>query len=166
VTSQDHHALVAAHLNHQYSSGSGEGDPTKPTRTVTADGNHAALVAAFLQKYYGTDQAPELEQPIHTATTKHRFGLVTVNIEGEPYVITDIGMRMLTPRELFRAQGFPDSYRNDTDASGKAISKTDQVRMCGNSVCPPMAEALVRANFRPREVEQIEETEFRLEAAE
>jgi DNA (cytosine-5)-methyltransferase 1 len=166
VTAQDHHALVAAHLNHQYSSGSGEGDPTKPARTVTADGNHAALVAAFMQKYYGTDQAPELEEPIHTATTKHRFGLVTVNIEGEPYVITDIGMRMLTPRELFRAQGFPDSYRIDTDVNGKPISKTDQVRMCGNSVCPPMAEALVRANFRPREVMPIEETKFRLEAAE
>jgi DNA (cytosine-5)-methyltransferase 1 len=166
VTAQDHHALVAAHLNHQYSSGSGEGDPTKPTRGVTAEGNHAALVAAFLQKYYGTDQAPELDEPIHTATTKHRFGLVTVDIEGEPYVITDIGMRMLTPRELFRAQGFPDSYRIDTDASGKAISKTDQVRMCGNSVCPPMAEALVRANFQPREVAPADETEFRLEAAE
>jgi DNA (cytosine-5)-methyltransferase 1 len=63
-------------------------------------------------------------------------------------------------------RGFPDSYRIDTDVNGKPISKTDQVRMCGNSVCPPMAEALVRANFRPREVMPIEEAEFRLEAAE
>jgi DNA (cytosine-5)-methyltransferase 1 len=166
VTSQDHHALVAAHLSHQYSSGSGDGDPEKPARTVTAEGTHAALVAAFMHKYYGTDQDPQLEEPLHTTTTKHRFGLCTVTIEGEPYYIADIGMRMLTPRELFRAQGFPDSYRIDIDASGKPITKTDQVRMCGNSVCPPVAEALVRANFQPREIAPRPADDFHLEAAE
>jgi DNA (cytosine-5)-methyltransferase 1 len=56
-------------------------------------------------------------------------------------------MRMLAPRELYRAQGFPDSYRIDVSFNGKQMTKTAQVRMCGNSVCPPLAEAIVRANF-------------------
>jgi DNA (cytosine-5)-methyltransferase 1 len=82
-----------------------------------------------------------------TVTTKDREALVTVTIDGEPYVITDIGMRMLTPRELFRAQGFPDSYIIDRKPDGSPITKTDQVSKCGNSVCPPLAAALVAANL-------------------
>jgi DNA (cytosine-5)-methyltransferase 1 len=62
-------------------------------------------------------------------------------------------MRMLTPRELFRAQGFPDSYIIDRKPDGTPISKTEQVSKCGNSVCPPMAAALVKANYAPRDVE-------------
>jgi DNA (cytosine-5)-methyltransferase 1 len=82
-----------------------------------------------------------------------------------PYIITDIGMRMLTPRELFRAQGFPESYIIDRKPDGSLISKTDQVSKCGNSVCPPMAAALVAANFAPREIEPAPQPQF-LEAAE
>lgn len=162
--------VVAAHLSHLYGSGAGEGDPEKPIKTVTSGGQHATMVAAFLAKYYGTDQDPRLTEPMHTATTKDRFGLVEVTIAGEPYIIADIGMRMLSPRELFGAQGFPATYIIDRglDVHGDgeqpfaagpptrrefAISKTDQVRMCGNSVCPPMAAALVKANFSPRRVE-------------
>ena len=78
-------------------------------------------------------------------TAKHRFGLVTVY--GEEYVIADIGLRMLTPRELYRAQGFHDDYIIDPVFDGKPLSKTAQVRMCGNSVCPPNAAAMVRAQF-------------------
>lgn len=82
-------------------------------------------------------------------TTKDRFGLVQV--EGELYSIVGIGMRMLTPRELFRAQGFPDSYRIDEgvgpDGERIKLTKTSQIRMCGNSVCPPVAAALVAANY-------------------
>ena len=62
-------------------------------------------------------------------------------------IIVDIGLRMLTPRELYRAQGFPESYAIDTGADGRPLTKTAQVRMCGNSVSPPQAAALVRANF-------------------
>lgn len=119
---------------------------TEPMPTLTSGGNHVGEVRVFLLKYYGTDQDPRLREPLHTLTTKDRFGLVTVNIEGEPYVITDIGMRMLSPRELFRAQGFPDTYQINFDIDGKKITKSDQVRMCGNSVCPPIAAALVDAN--------------------
>lgn len=126
-----------------------------PAPTITAGGNHAALVHAFLVKYYGADQDPRLESPLHTITTRDRFGLVTVQVEGEPYYIADIGLRMLQPRELFRAQGFPDSYVID-QAGGKPLTKTAQVRMCGNSVCPPMAAALVRANCNSAAIRRAE----------
>lgn len=128
---------------------------SEPLHTLSAGGTHQAAVYAFLMKYYGVDQDPRLTDPMHTVPTKDRFALVTARamrtedgipiiwIQGEPYIITDIGMRMLTPRELFRAQGFPDSYIID----GDGLSKTAQVRMCGNSVCPDVAEAVVRAQF-------------------
>jgi DNA (cytosine-5)-methyltransferase 1 len=122
----------------------------QPLHTVSAQGFHHAEVRAFLTKYYGTDQDPNLREPLHTCTTKDRFGLVTV--KGEPYQIVDIGMRMLTPRELYRAQGFPESYHighgvDPFTGERIALTKTAQVRMCGNSVCPPVAAALVRANY-------------------
>jgi DNA (cytosine-5)-methyltransferase 1 len=109
-----------------------------PAPTLTTN-NHAALVYSFLVKYFGTAIGANLLDPAPTATTKHRFGLVTVTIGGELYVIVDIGMRMLTPRELARAQGFPDSYILEG-------TKTKQVALIGNSVPPQFSEALVRAN--------------------
>lgn len=147
VTAKDHHALVAATLSHQYGSGGGEGDPGKPIKTVTSGGQHAALVYAFLAKYYGTAVGQAADSALHSITSKDRFGVVTVMVDGHPYAITDIGMRMLTPRELFRAQGFRDDYIIDPEFYGKPLTKTAQIRMCGNSVCPDVAEALVRANF-------------------
>lgn len=117
----------------------------EPLGTVTT-GGHFAEVRAFLLSYYSTDQDPKIGGPLPTATTKDRFGLVTIH--GQDYQIVDIGMRMLTPRELFKAQGFPDSYIiGDDESQGLKLTKTAQVRMCGNSVCPPLAEALARANF-------------------
>lgn len=146
ITSTDQKGVVTAILNHHYSSkaAGGNGDLRKPMTTVTAAGNHQALVQAFLLKYYGTDQDPRLGDPLHTLTTKDRFGLVLVH--GQPYEIVDIGMRMLTPRELYRAQGFRDSYQIEFEYRGKPLPKSSQVRMCGNSVCPPLAQALVAAN--------------------
>ncbi|MDN8617816.1 DNA cytosine methyltransferase [Variovorax ginsengisoli] len=117
----------------------------EPLHTVSAGGTHFAEVRAFLIAYYGSDQDPRLEDPMHTVTTKHRFGLVTV--QGEEYAIVDIGLRMLSPRELYNAQGFPADYQIEAGPDGKPFTKTAQVRMCGNSVCPPLAEALIRANF-------------------
>ena len=100
-------------------------------------------------KYYGTDQDPKLEEPIHTIRTKDCFGIVTV--EGLDYRIADIGMRMLQPRELFNAQGFDRDYIIDAQYNGKPLTKTAQVRMCGNSVCPPVSEALVMANYQEKD---------------
>lgn len=118
------------------------------TPTQTAGGEHIAEVRAFLMKYYGVDQDPRIEEPLSTVTTKDRFGIVTV--EGVDYEIVDIGMRMLTPRELFKAQGFPADYEIEVGVfdgdERRTLTRTAQVRMCGNSVCPPIAAALVAAN--------------------
>jgi DNA (cytosine-5)-methyltransferase 1 len=121
----------------------------EPLHTVSAQGLHHAEVRAFLIKYYGSDQDPQMGEPLHTVTTKDRFGLVTV--KGEPYAIVDIGLRMLSPRELYRAQGFPETYVIDRGADGRPMTKTAQVRMCGNSVCPPLARAIVVANYTERQ---------------
>ena len=184
TASGSHQAIVEASLlSHSYGSNTagGAGDPAEPLKTVTAGGFHAAEVRAFMVKYYGegsVDQA--VADPLHTVPTRDRFGLVTTTIDGEPYAVVDIGMRMLSPRELFRAQGFPDSYVIDRgvgpDGNALALTKTAQVRMCGNSVCPPIAEALVRANYaedqvsasptpRRRRLEPLPDL-FRLQAAE
>lgn len=120
-------------------------DTREPFPTLTAGGGHVADVRAFLVKYYsegGQDQ--DVRDPMHTIPTKDRLGLVTV--DGEDYVIADIGMRMLEPHELYAAQGFPSDYIVAPIINGKRLAKHARVRMCGNSVCPPLAAALVRAN--------------------
>ncbi len=143
ITTQDHHALVTSHLmvNNTGHAGAAASAPV-PTLTT---GNHVAEVRALLIKFYGTDQDPRIDEPLHTITTKDRFGLVVV--KGEVYAIADIGMRMLEPRELYRAQGFPESYLIDRRADGTPLPKHAQVRMCGNSVSPVAAQALVAANY-------------------
>jgi DNA (cytosine-5)-methyltransferase 1 len=126
----------------------------EPLATVSAQGTHIAEVRAFLLKYYGNEEeGHDPAKPLGTVTTRDRFGLVAISIAGEEYVIVDIGMRMLTPRELFNAQGFPPDYIIDHDAEGRPTTKTSQVARCGNSVCPPLAEALVRANLKASAVE-------------
>lgn len=161
----------------------------KPMSTVTGSGSQQTPVAAWMAKYYGTDQDPRLAEPLHTVTTKDRFGhmqaeltvppfsaehadrarevaeflrahdawdggeFVTLEIDGEQFIVVDIGMRMLTPRELFRAQGFPDDYviegvwrQDGDDWIWQPFSKDVQISCCGNSVCPGVAEALAAAN--------------------
>jgi DNA (cytosine-5)-methyltransferase 1 len=145
--------VVAAALSKFYGSnktGSG-GDLADPVPTITTSdargGGHAALVSAFMVKYYGTGDGQVMGDPLAAVTTRDRFGLVTVTIADTEYVITDIGMRMLTPRELFSAQGFPPDYRIDGIAhDGRVLTKSEQISCVGNSVCPPLAAALVAAN--------------------
>ncbi|MEE3098792.1 MAG: DNA cytosine methyltransferase, partial [Pseudomonadota bacterium] len=143
-----HQQVVAANLMVN-TTGHAGGAADAPVPTITT-GSHAALIGAFLSKYYGTGGRAEIGGPLHTDTTKDRFGLVTVEIDGATYAIADIGMRMLTPRERFRAQGFPDGYEIETgrgpDGQPVRLTATAQGRMCGNSVCPPLAAALARAN--------------------
>jgi DNA (cytosine-5)-methyltransferase 1 len=149
------HALVAAFLAKHYTGVIGS-PLQRPIDTITATdhhslvtvstaGGHAEEVRALLIKFYGTDQDPRIDEPLHTITTKDRFGLVVV--KGEVYAIADIGMRMLEPPELYRAQGFPDSYVIDRRADGTPLPKHAQVRMVGNSVSPVAARALVAANY-------------------
>ena len=144
--------VEASFLSHNYTSntGGGNGDLERPLKTIVAGGQHHAHVKAFLMKYYGTGgQLSDCRDPLHTLPTKERMGLVTV--EGVDYEIVDIGMRMLTARELFKAQGFSDDYIIDCLAPNKSgklrpLPKDAQVRLCGNSVCPDVAAALVAAN--------------------
>jgi DNA (cytosine-5)-methyltransferase 1 len=145
VTAKADTTIVTSHLlklrNNQFGQ-----DDREPIPTLTAGGGHVGEVRAFLIKYYGNDKdGQSLRMPLGTIPTHDRFGLVTIH--GEDYVIVDIGMRMLTPRELARAQGFPDSYVLDPMINGKPLSKSAQVRMIGNSVCPDVAAALISANF-------------------
>lgn len=151
VTARDHHAIVTSHLLKLRNNCDGQ-DNREPLHTV-ATGGHFGEVRAFLVKYYGTAVGQDIRDPMHTVTAKHRMGLVT--LEGEDYQLVDIGMRMLEPRELYRAQGFPDSYKIDPSVNGRRLSKAAQVRMCGNSVCPPVACAVVSANVG---IEQEKET--------
>ncbi len=160
------HALVTAFLSMGYSErttgGWNGGLPINaPAGSVTTRDHHN-LVLAFLQKYYGNGTPESLVEPLDTLTTKARFGLVMV--EGQAYQISDIGMRMLTSRELFRAQGFPDTWVIDpvctrtvtwTTKRGRTIKRTitgpltetAQIEKCGNSVSPPVACAIVRSVF-------------------
>ena len=108
-------------------------------------GCHKEEVNAFLIKYYGQGTGQELDEPLDTIPTHDRFGLVTVN--GVDYQIVDIGLRMLEPKELYGCQGFPEDYIIDRDYEGKKYPRSEQVRRCGNAVCPPIPAALVRANL-------------------
>jgi DNA (cytosine-5)-methyltransferase 1 len=130
VTAVDHHSLVAAHVIKFKGDNVGQA-ADEPLQTICSSTTHFGEVRTFLEKYCGeaADDA----------------GIV--NLGGIQYVISDIGMRMLTPRELFNAQGFPKDYIIDYTKSGKPASKTAQIARCGNSVCPPLAEALVRSNL-------------------
>ncbi|MCO6405293.1 DNA cytosine methyltransferase [Aurantimonas endophytica] len=150
--------VVAAHLQNMRGSDRRDAPVAEPARTVTAGGGHAALVSAFIEKYYGAGIGQPVDDPFATVTTRDRFGLVTVDVAGEPYVITDIGLRMLTPRELFLAQGFPPEYQIDGIVlDGRVLTKSDQISCVGNSVCPPLAAALVAANCAHLAVEPMME---------
>lgn len=117
----------------------------------------ALRVAAFLMRYYGTGgQHGELNEPLATITTKDRLALVTVHLSGVPYVIVDIGLRMLKPHELFRAQGFPASYIIDRTQDGRQVSNSRAVAMVGNSVSPPPLVAILEANVGAAVQPQLE----------
>ncbi|EOV0352466.1 DNA cytosine methyltransferase [Vibrio fluvialis] len=144
ITTVDHNALITSHMVKLRGTNIGHGTD-EPIHTISAGGFHIGEVRAFLIKYYGTSFAEGCDSPIGTVTTKDRFGLVTVH--GEQYQIIDIGMRMMEPHELFAAQGFPNTYQISHDSNGKKLSKANQVARCGNSVPPPVAQALVAANL-------------------
>lgn len=134
-----------------------------PIAVVAAGGEHHALLqyqlgkedeagalrcAAFLMRYHASGgQWADLRDPMTTITTHDRLALVTVWLKGEPWVIVDITLRMLMPRELYNAQDFPPSYVIDRTATGKPLTKTAQVRMAGNSVSPLPMRRIVEANY-------------------
>lgn len=116
-----------------------------PLHTITAGGNRFAVVYAWLTKYYGQSTAQGLTEPLHTITTKDRFALTTCLVKDKQVI--DIGLRMMKPHELYAAQGFPENYLFQYYPDGKKIRHDEQIKRVGNSVPPPFAEALVRANL-------------------
>lgn len=156
--SADHSRRVSAFMA-QHNGGMVGRPITTPLSTLTTIGTNQALVTAslgdpasagarrvhaFLVKYYGagSGQHQSVLEPLHTLTTKARFALVTADV-GD-LAITDISMRMLFPQEMAAAQGFPSDY--DLSVNG-TLCKTTQVRLIGNSVCPPLAAAVVKSVF-------------------
>lgn len=144
ITARDHHALVTSNLIRLRNNETAQ-DVREPIGTLTAGGKHYGEVRAFLCRYNGTSIGQSMREPISTIDTTDRFALVTIH--GQQYAIVDIGMRMLEPHELFRAQGFPGDYVINRGADGAPLTKSAQVRMCGNSVSPPPAAALAGAQF-------------------
>ena len=144
VTAKDHNAIVTAHIMTMRNNMDGQ-PADEPLTTISCSGAHHAEVQAFLVKYFSSGTAKSVDEPLDTVTTRDRFALVTIH--GEQYIITDIKMRMLQPRELFNAQGFPRNYVIDHDADGHPYGKSKQVARCGNAVTPPVPAALVRANL-------------------
>lgn len=151
ITTMEREGVTLAHLAHFKGQDKGQ-HPLDPLMTVTAqDGQFGDVrttivkwdgqtdlgywsnVRAMLNQYCGYDLADD--------------EILLLNIRGTWYFISDIGLRMLTPRELYDAMGFPHDYIIDTDTNGNKISRADQVARCGNAVCPAVAEALVRANL-------------------
>lgn len=144
VTAVDHNSVVTANLIQMNNHCDGR-DIMQPIPTITAGDGHFGEVRAFLVKYYGQGTGQEVTEPLDTIPTHDRFGLVT--IQGVDYQIVDIGLRMLEPKELYGCQGFPEDYIIDRDCTGKAYPRSEQVKRCGNAVCPPIPAALVRANL-------------------
>ena len=144
IDGSNRYGLVASFLSKFYKSGTGQ-NLREPLHTITTSPGHFGEVRAFLIKYYGEGTGQNIKEPLDTITSKDRFGLVT--IEGVDYQIVDIGLRMLEPKELYGCQGFPDDYIIDHDYTGKTYPRSEQVRRCGNAVCPPIPAALVKANL-------------------
>lgn len=144
IDGSNRYGLVASFLSKFYKSGTGQ-NLREPLHTITTSPGHFGEVRAFLIKYYGEGTGQNIKEPLDTITSKDRFGLVT--IEGVDYQIVDIGLRMLEPKELYGCQGFPNDYIIDHDYTGKTYPRSEQVRRCGNAVCPPIPAALVKANL-------------------
>ena len=141
-----HHGVVTAHMQRDFGQSVGS-KADEPIGTVTPNGGgKCALVMAFMSKFYGQGVGQKANEPAHTLTAKDRLGLVTVIIRGIEHFIVDVKMRMLQPKELYACQGFPKNYVIDRGADGTPLTKTEQVRMVGNSVSPPPAAAIIGAN--------------------
>lgn len=145
VDGSNRYGLVVGFLSKFYKSGIGQ-SLKEPMHTITTSPGHFGEVMVFLIKYYGSEYTGQsITEPLDTITTRDRFGLVT--IQGINYQIVDIGLRMLEPKELYGCQGFPDDYIIDHDYLGKFYSRAEQVKRCGNAVCPPIPAAMVKVNL-------------------
>lgn len=149
VTAHDREALTAAHIVEFKGQDIGQ-SVTAPLRTITSSAGEFARCFAVLVKSGGSfGHWPEIRELLnrHCGYSLADDEVILLMIGGVYYYIADITLRMLTPRELYNAMGFPPDYIIDHDYMGNAYGKTKQVARCGNAVCPPLAEAMVRANL-------------------
>lgn len=149
VTAVDHNGLVETFISKFYKTGIGQ-KPDEPLHTVTTSAGHFGIVTVKMNRsemnlHHWNEVRELLNAYCGYAIAEDEILLLDVN--GTMYFISDIGLRMLTPRELYAANGFPPDYIIDHDYTGRAYGKTKQVARCGNAVPPPFAEALVRANL-------------------
>ena len=149
VTAVDHNGLVETFISKFYKTGIGQ-KPDEPLHTVTTSAGHFGIVTVKMsQSELNLHHWNEVRELLN-AYCGYAIAadeILLLDVDGTLYFISDIGLRMLTPRELYAANGFPPDYIIDHDYTGKAYGKTKQVARCGNAVPPPFAEALVRANL-------------------
>lgn len=151
VTSHDREAVVAAHVVKFKGDNLGHG-ADEPMQTVTTSAGEFAVCKVYLAKMHGGDELgywPLIRDLLNEfcGYTLAEDEVLLLEIGGALYYIADIGLRMLSPRELYNAMGFPPDYIIDRDYEGHEYKKSAQVARCGNAVCPPVASALVRANL-------------------
>ena len=150
VTAIDHNSLCAAHIAEFKGADKGQ-DARLPLRTVTAGDGQFAECRAMLGKTGngGYGHWPEVRSLLnkHCGYDLNDDEILLLVIDGVAYYILDILLRMLAPRELYAAMGFPPDYIIDRDYLGNEYKRDKQVARCGNAVCPPMAKAVVQANF-------------------
>lgn len=151
VTAVDHNALTATHMVKMKGTNLG-GPMSEPVQTITAGGGHFGVVTTVVAR---AEPGAELGHwpkirgllNIHCGYALADDEVLLLELGGAWYFIADIGLRMLIPRELYRANGFPDDYIIERDYTGREYPKFKQTARCGNAVPPPFAEALVRANL-------------------
>lgn len=148
VTAIDHNSICAAEIAEFKGVDIGQ-DCRKPLRTITAGGGEFGVVRVTLRRSGNMGYWPQVRELLNRFCG-YDLGdkeCLVLMIGGVGYYIADITLRMLTPRELYNAMGFPPDYQIERDYLGNAYPKSKQVARCGNAVCPPMAEAMVRANL-------------------
>lgn len=151
ITHEPRHSMVAAHIAEFKGKDKGQG-ADEPLRTITAGGGEFGAVQTVIERYAtGQDFGywPEVRKLLNKFCGYKLADndVLLLIVDGTAYYIRDILLRMLAPRELYNAMGFPPDYIIDHDYTGKEYGKSKQVARCGNAVCPPMAEAVVRANM-------------------
>ena len=151
VTAKDKEGLTIAHMVKMKGTNLG-GPVSELVQTITAGGGHFGVVTTTAVKAESDADLqhwPEIRELLNTYCG-YDLGsedVIMFQIDGTSYFMADIGLRMLTPRELYSANGFPPDYIIDRDYKGNSYGKSKQVARCGNAVPPPFAAALVRANL-------------------
>lgn len=151
ITVEPRQSLIATHIAEFKGADKGQ-DARLPLRTITASAGEFGLVSVRVEQH---EDCPDFGYWPNVRDLLNKFfgytlqenEILLLNIGGTDFYIRDILMRMLAPRELYNAMGFPPDYIIDRDYEGNAYGKSKQVARCGNAVCPPMAEAVVRANL-------------------